>query len=257
MTPLQFQIVCAVLPAAMALVATSILGAVGLGFAVGSLTPLAILVIGRSFKFHEGVVCIAGKHVSYLFMICSLILPRAMSGALGALVGFAAIAPESTFHALGVIPGAMVAMLGSEALGSLAKQTNNPKWKGYWDSLLALDRVASTEAYKSDLKDAIYRFDKNLGIMLDPEKIPEALSVAEFERTMCAVLDFRGAMVDGDGDIKSLLAERSFQDPDERRQWLEREINEEVWEDIQHAYASFAIEIIEKQSLMVADRIEG
>lgn len=79
-------------------------------------------------------------------------------------------------------------------------------------------------------------------------------SVRAFESSLISMLELRGASIRARRGISlKILEEKAFKDPEERCQWLDRKLSDEVLEDIGEAYEQFTLEVIAKQNKSASD----
>jgi len=226
------------------------------GIAALFIGPLSFWMINSSaIKIHEGAVCVSGHHFSYAFWIILEGLIHSLS-AMACLAVTSALVPESPDlrHLAFGISGILTMVLSTMILSFSFFRTirSSPAWEtdiARWHLLVSGQPAAYPGAQpRTDAaQDVILRFDRALGKLF--EERPQASTVAEFESMLVVILEFRARMLDiHPGVVRQVLEGRSYRDPDERREWLERGINQEVWDEINRGYRLFAVETILDQN---------
>lgn len=248
MNLLKWELLAGVTATIFALWVDTTMGALVAGVLGGVLAHLFISSLAYrtgELGFHEGVVCIGGIHIPYLFWIVALGGPRMMGAILGSLTVFGALDSDSSYRAFALLPGAAVYMATQVASGAvMGVLLQGSKWLSYFVDLYG----EMSHKPSPSIERAIPLFEAETQRLFDDDHAG-IHTVAEYERFLVWALVLRGCLFGQPRElVEKILKESAYKDPDERRRWLEQNITEENWPEIERAYRGFALEVGQAQN---------
>jgi hypothetical protein len=194
-------------------------------------------VVHRTIRFHEGVVCLSGRHVSWTFMLL-LGIPHALAGVCAAVVAHETPNYWNAFFA------AIVYLVFGFTFSILWRISTASLWKEDWERFI---EVAVGDEEQESGSDVVREINQHIDMLLRTGG--GASNVREFELLVMQALMFRGFAI-GLHDasaIEEVFEDLVFDDEDERREWLERDLDEQAWKDVGPAYSNFIHQVRNKQ----------
>lgn len=212
-----------------------------LGGVIGYFGMYAGDVFRGAVRFHKGVVCMAGHHVSWAFTL-GLLVPTVV----------ATMAATWVFHIVpgpwAIIPTVLVFVVGYFAATMGWNQSTRSFWSDDWDNFVAAstggDEVSGSELLRKTNNHINWLFEDG----------GTAQTVNEFELLLCQALVFRGyalGLQDPEAAkvVDEVLEKLAMDNLDERHAWLDRDLDDEkVWEEIAPAYGDLVHEVRQEQN---------
>lgn len=265
MSSLYITILNALVPAAVGLLAGSPFGAAVWGLVVGAVFSLITFIVSNvnTIRFHEGSVCLGGHHLSPSFVLFNIAGLHGVSGAVAAMSTHMIATSGTSYGFFAIVPGMVLEAVLYLVLLVTSIMTNMGDLRDDWQKLMKAARGEgpprpNPRVNLSSVDLALRRMDTGIDrIFYEKDRVPPEKTVEEFERALERIMVMRGDFLGVRKEIVEDVREKLvFKDPQKRREWLDREMTPEVWEDVRETYHQFCAAIASRQNEMTNEILE-